>query len=441
MAEPPVAHRLTQFAIASAIVFTSASSAAQIRNPCNVITKAEAEALVGGPLIGPQLSPQGLLCKYYEQGYGESPSKIRLITIGVFNGEADGEAINTRRLAVLRDSSLLPLSVRELAGPGDGAIWVWAGNRFGALYAFRGGTTEVAVKISGIKEEAALAAAKRFAIRALGSATRSSFVYTGKQVPITFSEYYAPRILTSLYLATFSQIADDPLTRSYVLSLGQAFNSICPSIPNPLALLEYGYYNEYNGQKDMFKSAFAGNAPKLFHDVVNMFKRARPHMVEIAYEDAETFVIWQQQGSFNDNLEVDPNECMTPQIQRLYENIAELAQERRKLPPDVEDDASFFAQLRPDAQKQVGFNPRAPRVTTAPQAMKKGCTAHTAGAAASGYATPMEIYCRCLVDAAVMARLPEAEMRSLGNAFDDRTLKSAADRYPAFATERRACYH
>jgi hypothetical protein len=441
MAELRVAHRLTLFAIPCAIAVISASSSAQARDPCSVITKAEAETIVGGPLIGPQRSPQGTLCKYYESGYGESPSKIKLVTIGVWNDSPDAEAVNTRRLAVMRDSSLLPLSVKELDGPGDAAIWVWAGNRLGALYAFRGGTTEVAVKISGASQAAALAAAKRFAIRALGGASKSRFAYTGSHIPITFKEYYAPRLLSSLYLATFDQIADDPLTRSYVLSLGQAFNSICPSVPDPLALLEYGYYNEYNGQKDMFKSAFSGNAAKMFHDVVNIFKRARPHMVEIAYDDAETFVIWQQEGEVNDDFEVDPNDCMTPQIQRLYENIALLAEKRRKLPPDVEDDAGFFAQLRPDAQRQVGFNPRAPRVITGAQAMKKGCSAHTAAAAASGEATAMEIYCRCLVDAAVLSRLPDAEMRTLGTTFDDRTLKSAGDRYPPFAAEKRACYH
>jgi len=441
MAKPPVAQRLTLLAIASAIMVTPASSSAQIRNPCNVITKAEAEAIVGGPLIGPQPSPMGTLCKYYESGYGESPSKIKLVTIGVWIGEPDPEAVNTRRLAAIKDSSLLPLVVKEIAGPGDADIWVWAGNRLGALYAFRGGTTEVAVKISGAKQDVALAAAKRFAARALGSASKSTFAYAWKQVPITFQDYYAPRILSSLYLSTFNDIADDPLTRSYILTLGQAFNGICPSVPNPLALLEYGYYNEYNGQKDMFKSARALDIPKFFRDFSNIFKHARPKMVEIAQDDAEMFIISQQEGEMDENGDVDPNDCMTPQIQRLYENIAELAQERRHMPPDVEDDASFLAQLRPDAQKANGFNPRAPRVITGAQAMKKGCTAHTAGAAASGYATPMELYCRCLVDAAVMSHLPDATMRALGSSFDDRSLKEASDRYPAFATERRQCYH
>jgi hypothetical protein len=272
------------------------------------------------------------LCRYYESGYGETPSRIRLVTIGVWVDQPDREAVNTR------------------------------------------------------------------------------------------------------------QLADDPLTRSYILSLGQSFNTICPSVPDPLALLQYGYYNEYNGQKDMFKSAFAGDAPKMFHDVVNLFKRVRPHMVDIAYDDAKTFVIFQQED-IPDDLQIDPSDCMSPQMTHLYANIARLPEERRTLPSDVEDDAGLYSQLRADAQKQVGFDPRAPRVVTPAQAMKKGCGEHTAGAAASGEATAMEIYCRCLVDAAIMAGLPAGAMRTLGAAFDDRSLKDAGDQYPSFAAEKKACYH
>jgi len=432
---------LTIGGIASALGFTPVTAAAQIRNPCNVITKAEAEAIVGGPLIGPQPSPQGTLCKYYESGYGESPSRIKLITIGVWIGAPDDEAINTRRLAVMRDSSLLPLSIKELPGPGDGAIWVWAGNRFGALYAFRGGTTEVAVKISGTTQQKALDAAKRFAVRALGSAGKSSFAYAFPMVPINFAHYFAPRILSSIYLGTFSQIPDDITTRNYVLSLAQSFNSICPSIPNPMALLEYGMYWEFKGQKDMFKSARAGDAPRMFRDVVNLFKRVRPHMLEIAEADAETFIIWQPNVGVTEDEEVDPEDCLTPQIRHLYENIGELVQERRNIPPDVDDEYSFLIQLRPDAQKRFGFDPRSPRVVTPAQVMKKGCDKYTAGAAASGEATNMEVFCRCLVDAAVVSRLPANEMSALGTQFDDRTLKQAGDRYPAFATQKRDCYH
>jgi len=80
-------------------------------------------------------------------------------------------------------------------------------------------------------------------------------------------------------------------------------------------------------------------------------------------------------------------------------------------------------------------------VVTPAQAMKKGCSEHTAGAAAQGEATAMEVYCRCVVDAAVVGLLPEAEMRALGTSFDNATLRRAAERYPKFAAYRREYLH
>jgi len=40
-----------------------------------------------------------------------------------------------------------------------------------------------------------------------------------------------------------------------------------------------------------------------------------------------------------------------------------------------------------------------------------------------------------------MAALPDASVRALGAAFDDRGLKDAGDRYPSFAMEKKASYH
>src|SRR5512146_1637756 len=100
--------RVSPWAAVGGIVFANilapSPSMAQIHNPCGVITKAEAEAVVGGPLIGPQVSPLGTLCNYYESGYGESPSRTRLVTIGIWvENQPDDEAVNTRRLSVMKD--------------------------------------------------------------------------------------------------------------------------------------------------------------------------------------------------------------------------------------------------------------------------------------------------------------------------------------------------
>jgi len=140
---------------------------AATRNPCEVISKAEAESLLGKRLEGPELSPRRTLCKYYEPGYGEAPAKNKLITIGLFYNDRPGpDDVKNRRQAIIEDKSVFRYTWQELPNFADAALWEWAGGYFGALY--RGGTLEVAVKISGLpSEQGAMAAAKKFATRAL----------------------------------------------------------------------------------------------------------------------------------------------------------------------------------------------------------------------------------------------------------------------------------
>jgi hypothetical protein len=147
------------------------------QNPaCNVITKAEAEAVLGVPIDGPQ--PGRTLCRYQEPGYGTDPSKHKQITIGIWRSTtAAAEDVNNRRNAIIKDKSLLPVTYKELPDFGDAAFWVWAGGYYGALYAFRGGMVEVAVKISGVPESVALANAKKFAARPLGGTGKTGYLY------------------------------------------------------------------------------------------------------------------------------------------------------------------------------------------------------------------------------------------------------------------------
>ena len=172
------------------LLYLSASTAtvcyAQGKNPCAVITKAEAEAVVGTTLEGPQLIPGESLCKYLEPGYAVDPVNRKLVTIGLFHSESpDPEAVNERRQLLSQDRSLLPVISEEVPDFGDEAIWVWAGGYLGALYAFKGGRTEVTVKISGITEKAALQAAKMIAARALGGTGKSGYLYASPGTPMT----------------------------------------------------------------------------------------------------------------------------------------------------------------------------------------------------------------------------------------------------------------
>jgi hypothetical protein len=51
------------------------------QKPLRLITKAEAEAVVGAMLNGPQLGAQGMLCKFSEPGYGELESRNKLVSM------------------------------------------------------------------------------------------------------------------------------------------------------------------------------------------------------------------------------------------------------------------------------------------------------------------------------------------------------------------------
>ena len=155
-----------------------ANDAARLKQvpACNVITQAEAEAVLGVSIDAPE--PSRALCRYQEPGYGVDPSKKKQVTIGIWRStSASPGDVNNRRKVIINDKSLLPVAYKELPDFGDAAFWVWAGGYYGALYAFRGGTVEVAVKISGVPQDVALRTAKKFATRVLGSSGKTGFVY------------------------------------------------------------------------------------------------------------------------------------------------------------------------------------------------------------------------------------------------------------------------
>lgn len=402
------------------------------KSPCDIIAKAEAEALVGAKLEGPELSPRKTLCKYYEPGYGESPAKNKLVTIGLFYSDHPGrEGVNMRRQAILQDQSIRPVTSRELPDFGDAAIWVWAGRYFGALYTFKGGTLEVAVKVSGISEPAALAAAKKFAARALGSTAKTGFVYAAPATMITARDYNAPGLLSPLYLGTFSQIPDDEMTRNYVLSLVQEFNGSCSKVPKIFAVLSYGAYYEWKANTDILKSGMNMNIDKQFQDMVEVLHRVHPHMLPEGHEDADQFL----------KLHSDAGECYTFPVEHLYNNIAELALERQNLPPDVDDDDRFREMLSPSARKNYEDGvplPNHPSLAAQQQLkkIKQGCLEFGKGDVTGG----MEAFCRCQVDALKEAHVVKNDLDALGAHFNQPTITELSKRYPVYDQRKKACY-
>ncbi len=402
----------------------------QGKNPCELITKAEAESVVGGKLEGPQLSPRGTLCKFTEAGYGDSDAKNKMVTIGLFTSAApDPGAVNMRRQFVLQDKSLLPVVSRELPGIGDAAIWVWAGGYFGALYTFKGGKLEVAVKISGAKEEAALAAAKKFATRALGGTGSSGFAYAPPGTFITDANYQAPGILSPLYLGALSQIADDEMTRNYVMSLVQTFNGDCQTVGEMFAVMSYGAYYSWKANNGILSAAAKNNFEKGIQQWMEEMHRAKPHILQIGKDDAATFL----------KLHKGPDGCMTPAVAHLYRNIEELALERQHIPPDVDNYKAFLKSLSPAAQREYknGFEGQlSAEGEEQLQKVKNACLVFTKGAASS-----MEGFCRCQTDAAKESNLPKSDLDLLGTKFTQETMTSISGRSSEYAKRRKACYN
>lgn len=410
----------------TAAFFSPGQAAAQ--NPCSIITKSEAEAVVGARLEGPQLSPGGTLCKYFEPGYGDDASKHKLVTIGVFRSAGDPEAVNKRRQFILQDKSLLPVSNADVPNLGDAAIWVWAGGYFGALYAFKGGTVEVAVKVSGIREPAAFAAAKRFADRALGGTARTGYRYSGNAVALIAENYEAPGILGPLYLGTFDRIPDDEISRNYVISLVQHFNGTCERVPETFAVMDYAFYYVFKAQKGSLAAGSVNNFDKAFAEVIETMRRAHPHMLQMGHDDAAHFLAAHANGE----------KCLTAPVQQLYDNIGRLANERRRIPPDVPDFAHFLEMLSPSARNRNrnGFDGQ-PSSSEERQLkrIKNGCLAFTKGAAFS-----MEGFCRCHADAAWESKLSESDLNLLGGSFTQETMDALSQRVREYGRRKSACY-
>jgi hypothetical protein len=403
------------------------------KNPCEIITKAEAEALLGKKLEGPELSPRGTLCKYYEPGYGESPARNKLVTIGLFYSDSPGsDDVNNRRQAIIQDKSISPFTWTDLPHFADAALWEWAGGYFGALYAFRGGTLEVAVKISGLSsEQTAQAAAKKFAARALGSTSKTGFIYAAPKTLITAKDYNAPGILGPLYLGAFSQVPDDEMTRNYVLSLVQKFNETCSRVPETLAIARYGIYYEWKANSDIIRAGAKNNLDKQFQDVMEVLHRVHPHMLQEGHDDALQFL----------DLHSELDECYTIPVEHLYNNIAELALQRQDIPPDVDNDENYFSKLRPQlaaAYRAQGISlPNHPSLALqrSMQNVKKACLATTNGSEA------MEIFCRCQVDAMKEGHVEGRDLDALSAHFSQQAMGALGTRYPEYGRRKSACYH
>ena len=391
------------------------------KNVCAIVSKAEAEAVVGAKLQPVEVSRKGTVCRFLEPGYDAAPAGKKHVTIDVYESDfPSANDANLRRDEIdderLRQS---PLVVRELPMFGDEAMWVWSGGSFGGLYAFKGGVLEVGVRISGISEEAALAAAKRFALRALKSGEKSGFLYNPPDADLGWDAYNGAGVMTPSHRGAYDRIPDDALTRAYVVALVQGFNGLCPKVGEMDAVMDYGFYSAKRpGRADAEGDAGFDGAMERLHGSV-------PDVVRAGNEDAATFL----------KLNAGTRRCESQPMVHIYKQMAEVALERRKLPADVDDDKDFLDMMSPSMEEKYkgGFAGRSSaEMQVRLQKVKAGCLGFAKGGTAEGF-------CRCQVDAAKESKLAAADLDLLGERFSDTTLTKLGAKDAGYARAELAC--
>jgi hypothetical protein len=399
-------------------------------NACAIVSRAEAEAVVGAKLQPAEVTRKGTVCRYLEPGYDAAPAGKKHVTIDVYESDFPNASDVNQRLDAIDDESSQapsPAVVRELPEFADGAIWVWSGGSFGGLDAFKGGTVEVGIRISGIAEEAALAAAKKFAARALKGTGKTGFLYNPPEADLSRDAYNGGGMLKLLYGEAFGRIPDDALTRAYVVALVQGLNGVCPKMAEMDAVMDFGFYSARKANKAAMN---ADESDKAFGEGVETLRGGAPDVVRAGNEDAATFF----------KLNAEKRGCANHPIQHLYNEIAELALERKGLAPDVDDDAAFLGLMSSamKARYKDGFVGR-PSVAEQGQLqkLKDGCVASGKDVAVTG---SKEGFCRCEVAAAKDSKLGGKELEMLGERFTQATLTQLGARSAGFQRRELACF-
>lgn len=154
------------------------ANAAPGQTLCSFLTKAEAEAILGEPVV--QQAATASLCRYIQNGYeGGTGPKNKQLSLAIAHAPApDSEGLNSRRTNIARDPALAGVVVRDVTDLGDAALWSWT-TRWGRLNSFKGGNTEAQVTVAGIDEAVALRNAMELTARLLGGSGKTGYAYAG----------------------------------------------------------------------------------------------------------------------------------------------------------------------------------------------------------------------------------------------------------------------
>lgn len=153
-----------------------AGAAGPAEKPCAFLTKAEAESILGHTVV--LRSDTANQCWFVQDGFtgGTGPNSKQVDLIIQRSASPKADDVTKARASIANDHTA-QYAVKDVAGIGDAALWSWIPG-WGRLDAFKGGTVQVEVVISGLPENTALDYAKKLAARPLG-AGGSHYAYDG----------------------------------------------------------------------------------------------------------------------------------------------------------------------------------------------------------------------------------------------------------------------
>lgn len=166
--------------LSASMLFTSAARAqtttpqnnTPYQRPCSLLTKAEAEFIVGASLVVHRDNNEE--CWFVEDGFtNPTRPRNRQVYLNIWhNATPQSDEVNIHR------QRLATTVTRDVSDFADAALWTWTPG-MGRFSAFKGGTIGVDIIVGGIAENTALQNAKKLAARVLGGTGRSGYTYAG----------------------------------------------------------------------------------------------------------------------------------------------------------------------------------------------------------------------------------------------------------------------
>jgi len=153
--------------------FLQGAAAGQPDKPCAYLSKADAESMLGRRVVS--RSDNDYECWFWQEGFaGGATADNKQVHLSIWRYTSpQPSGIDAIRAAWARQQ----VSARNLTGFGDAALWSWLPGTGGTLEAFKGGTLQVEVTISGLPEDTTLQNAKSLAARVLGGSGGTGYDY------------------------------------------------------------------------------------------------------------------------------------------------------------------------------------------------------------------------------------------------------------------------